>query len=472
MRKITLLFSLFFSVQNFAQSLVENQFPKYIQGVGSGNAADERKVPFACRMTINGLMPSTTYRAYNRFVTDPTLSDNGQGNYIVVDPTTGVFTRVTSATFSVAGRYIEFTTSPTGSFTGWFIAEPTIATTHYAPGTQLYFRLLINNGAGGTSVATRVTYPTPISVLGFGAGATQATGLRSTATSGYAAKNFVMLYTSTDGSGRPETGTFVESDGTDNTVASGYAPFYGNNVDGVANTWGTIIPNNLATGINNIRQYALADGGLISSCAGTSGVFGGVTTVNASGGLTEIALSCTPTVLPITLLDFNGSINAANKVNLAWQTATEYNFSKFVVEFAADGNRFAEVGTVKAKGSNSQYTFADQLQVSKGYYRLRLEDIDGRFTYSKTVVVNAASSAFQISVYPNPVENMLLVKHAKSIAGATLQVVNANGQKVLTSIIQENSLQSQVKVSQLANGIYVLVYTNGNETQTIRFQKK
>ncbi len=472
MRKIILCSFLFLSVKSFAQTLTEVLFPKYIQGVGSGNAADERKVPFAARMTVSGLTASTTYRAYNRFVTDPALADNGQGNYIVVNPTTSVFTRVTSATFSVAGRYTEFTTDATGSFTGWFIAEPTIATTHYAPGTLLYFRLLLNNGAGGTSVATRVTYPTPVTVLGFGAGATQGTGLRSTATVGYGPKNFVMLYSSADGSGRPESGTFVESDGTDNNVANGYAPFYGNNVDAVANTWGTIIPNNLASGINSIRQYSLVEGGLVSTCAGTNGVFGGVSTVNANGGLTEVAISCTPVTLPITLLDFTGSLNASNQVKLQWQTATEYNFAKFIVETSADAKSFTELGTVKAKGTNSLYKFDDVLQTEKKYYRLKMVDIDDKFVYSKTIVVNGAFVALQLQVFPNPATKSLMVRHPKSASGATLKVMNANGALVLSERLSENALQSVINISQLTNGLYMLVFNNNNETQTIRFQKQ
>jgi hypothetical protein len=295
MKKILMALCLLLSFGGFSQSLTEVLFPKFIQGVGSGNAADERKIPFAARMKVDGLTPNATYRGYNRFVTDPTIPDNGQGNYIVVNPVTGVFSRVTSATLSVAGRYFEFTTDATGSFTGWFIGEPTIATTHYQPGTQLYFRLLLNNGAGGTAVVTRVTNPNPVTVLGFGAGPTQATGIRSTANAAYTAKNFVMLYDNIAGTGRPVMGTFIEDDGTDNSVANGYAPFYGNSVNAVGGTWGAIIPNNLSSGINNVSQYSLTSGGLVNSCTAANGVFGAANTANASGGLNELVFSCTPT---------------------------------------------------------------------------------------------------------------------------------------------------------------------------------
>ena len=56
------------TVTSSAQTLTEVHFPQYIQGVGSFNAADDRKVPFVCRMTITGLTPGATYRFYNRLV--------------------------------------------------------------------------------------------------------------------------------------------------------------------------------------------------------------------------------------------------------------------------------------------------------------------------------------------------------------------------------------------------------------------
>ncbi len=295
MKRILTLLFLLLSAGGFAQSITEVIYPQYIQGVGSGNAADDRKVPYACRMTVNGLTPNTVYRGYNKFVTDPTLTDNGQGNYIVVDPATGTFSRVTSASLAVVGRYLEFTTDASGSYTGWFINEPTIATTHFQPGIQIYFRLMLNDGAGGSFVATRVTATNAVTVIGFGAGSTAGTGIRGSANAALIPKNFVMLYNNIAGTGRPLSGTFIENDGTDNTVANGYAPFYETNVNAIANTWGSIIPNNLPTGVNNISQYALSNGGLVNSCTAANGVYNTTNTSNASGGLTELVISCTPT---------------------------------------------------------------------------------------------------------------------------------------------------------------------------------
>ncbi len=286
----------------FAQPTVTEIFyPQYVQGVGTGNPPDDRKVPFACRMQLNGLTPNATYRYFSRFTDNPASTNSGIGAYIIANPS-GNFTRVTSASVAQAGSYGEFTTNASGSITQWFICEPS-SDTRFAPGTVLYWRILLNNGAGGAAVVTRVTATNSVTVLGWGAGSTQGTGLRSSAVASYAPKNFVMLWSNTAGTGRPVAGSFIESDGTANGSAlngdpftPGYAPFYGDNVDGVNNTWGTIIPNNLPNGIGNISQYALSNGVLINSCTSPGGVYGGTNTANANGGLNALVMSCTPSV--------------------------------------------------------------------------------------------------------------------------------------------------------------------------------
>lgn len=182
-------------------------------------------------MTLSGLTPAATYRFYSRFVADPALATNGQGFYILANQS-GDFIRVTAATLAQAGRYGEFTTDAAGSYTGWFVVEPSSAL-EFQPGTLLYWRIILNNGAGGTAPATRLTATNPVTVLGFGSTPTTGTGLKSTAVPGLTAKNFVLLYDNVAGTGRPIAATFVESDGTDNNATtSGYAPFYANSVDG------------------------------------------------------------------------------------------------------------------------------------------------------------------------------------------------------------------------------------------------
>ena len=306
MKKALIVFLLLISLCSFSQSVTEVLYPKYVQGVGSGVPSGDRKVPYACRMTITGLTPDATYRYYSRFVFDPNDATNGTGAYILVNQT-GNFVRVTVASLGTAGLYGEFTTNSAGQYTGWFIAEPT-SDPLFQPGTQLYWRIMLNDGNGGGTVVSRVTVTNPVTVLNWSTAQTtggfvNGSALWGATNSSFAAKNFVMLYDNISGTGRPVTGTFIEADGTANTIANGYVPFYQLLVNEVNTRWGTIIPNNLATGINNISQYALLNGAFINSCTAADGVYSSINqsgvagttdTKNANWGLTVSFTSTTP----------------------------------------------------------------------------------------------------------------------------------------------------------------------------------
>ena len=472
--KSRLLFCmLLLTLAGYSQTLTEVIFPQYVQGVGSSNASDDRKVPFACRMTVSGLNPSSTYRFYNRFVADPSLATNGQGNYILAS-TSGDFIRVTSATLAVAGRYGEFTTNASGSYTGWFIIEPSLAL-EFQPGTLLYFRLMLNNGAGGASVQTRVTYTTPVTVLGWGNAANQGTGLRTIPNPTFVPKNFVFFYDNQAGTGRPVSGTFIENDGTDNNaVTSGYAPFYANSVDLVPNTWGTIIPNNMPTGVRRIAQFALSNGNPVNNITTTDGVYpttpaGTINTANATGGLTELVIAAT--TVPVRLLNFTATlIDGANQVKLNWNTSSEINFSKFVIERSINGTDFTAIGEVNSKGDNSSYMKEDVINQGITYYRLRLVDTDSRFTYSQIRQVELRKST-SLNVYPNPTTNLISVEHKIATTGATIQILGFNGSRISVTNVKEGAIKTSINVSRLTAGKYIMIYTDKTGSEQYQFNK-
>lgn len=271
---------------SFSQPTIEEViFPRYIQAVATGGTL--ARVPFVCRVTIKGLLASKQYSFYNKFVADPasTNTSNGEGNPIMVK-TTG-FKRVTSVSVSPSNANAGlFTTDASGNYTGWFACE-SIASTAFTPGNNVYFRIMLNNGSGGLTVAQRATAQTPIKVINFGSAPTDGTGIYSTPATGATAKNFVFLY---DNQAQPVTGSFIEDDGADdaNTTANGYVDFYANNVQAVDRAWGSIIPNNLATGIQKITQYSLTDGSEVGSKVAADGRWpinggGRTSTINTTG---------------------------------------------------------------------------------------------------------------------------------------------------------------------------------------------
>ncbi len=300
MKKLLFIFLLALSFSAYSQSVSEVYYPKYVQGVGSGSPSSDMRVPYASRMTLNGLTPNATYRFFTGFTDNPASSNNGAIGAVILANQSGNFTRITSPSVINPGEYGEFTTNASGSFTGWFVLEPS-SDIMFTPGNQLYWRIMLNNGAGGVLVVSRLTAANPVTVInwGFTSGAAlEGSAIYNVANAAWVPKNFVMLYDNIGGTGRPVTGTFIENDGTNGTTAEFYDLWYEFFVNGFNNVWGTIIPNNLGNGINNISQYSLASGNFVNKCTSPNGVYGTTDTRNASTGNdafgTLLIIDCTP----------------------------------------------------------------------------------------------------------------------------------------------------------------------------------
>ena len=258
--------------------------PMYMQGLNGGN---NTRVPFAYQATLENLMPATTYHYYNKVVVETDLPDyNGAGNPIFVSET-GEFSRATSTSFNNPGEYGIFTTDALGSYTGWFITEPT-GNDRFTPGNQVYMRISLNDGNEGTTVMTRLTTDDFTTILQFG---TEATATQGTAIRGISednAKDFVYLYDNVGGTGRPIYGTHIEASEVDFSSITSYAPFYLTEVAGTNGSWGGIVPNTNEEGVKRVEVRSLTDGSIMNEYNVPSAVWIGVNTINPTGGLDNV----------------------------------------------------------------------------------------------------------------------------------------------------------------------------------------
>jgi hypothetical protein len=124
-------------------------------------------------------------------------------------------------------------------------------------------------------------------------------------------------------------------------------------------------------------------------------------------------------ILPVDLISFNAS-KKNNSVVLNWNTANETKMTGYDVQRSSDGMNFTSIGTVAAKADiSNQYSFTDEnIQQGISYYRLRMNDIDGHFNYSKIVSLRFSTGA-SLELYPNPLNT-----------GDQLHLVNPNKEKL------------------------------------------
>jgi hypothetical protein len=469
--KFIVIIALLVTATSQAQTITEVYFPQYLQGAGTGNIADDRKVPFAARLTVSGLIPTATYRYYNRFVNDPASTSIGEGGYILVKDS-GDFVRVTSPSLASAGRYGTFTTDSTGSYTGWFVSEAS-ASSLFAPGNNIYFRLVLNNGNNGITVAHRITAANPVTVISFGADTTGGTALRCTPLRNGAPKQFILLYDNLFAQGRPVSATFIESDGTDNSIANGYAPFYADSVNAINKTWGTIIPNTLSNGILHIAQRSL-DGGLYRLYLSFNGKWpslnwSSIDTKNTTGGLNDVLVIDGKRLFIINLW-LNGEATDEELITMEWSTPDEANAREYVVEKSTDGGKtFSPISTQKVAGIKPVYQFTDKRLETTSFYRVTLTGKDG---VKITSDVLSVKGVVKLNLYPNPVQNSLVMQHPVAEAGSTVQLVSIDGRQLFTQNIQQGSVQTTINVSKLIPGNYMVVFNMNGQRQSKSFIKK
>jgi hypothetical protein len=188
---------------------------------------------------------------------------------------------------------------------------------------------------------------------------------------------------------------------------------------------------------------------------------------------------CSIVLLPLTLKDLK--VNYTNGVShLSWTTAQESNSSHFEIERSTDGANFFKLGNVTAAGFSSQdknYGFNDvQPLTGINYYRLKMVDKDGKFTYSNTVLVNVTVKGNTVvSVYPAPFTNTITITVAnESAQTAIVELFDNSGKKVasLTKTVNKGLNNIQLEdLTKLARGLYIIKVQLGDTGFTKKLVK-
>jgi hypothetical protein len=184
--------------------------------------------------------------------------------------------------------------------------------------------------------------------------------------------------------------------------------------------------------------------------------------------------------LPVTLASFTAT-GTAQGAALKWITASELNNKGFGVERQVAGATTWEsvgyvTGTNAANGSS--YSFLDKTipsEATQVYYRLRQEDKTGELTYSPVAAISRAAAGAELTLSPVPLDsNPLLVSFAEAgQAGAVIEVVNMQGQRVGRFASEGSSEGVSLPLNHLAPGVYIVnVQVPGQAIRHARFVKQ
>ena len=195
-------------------------------------------------------------------------------------------------------------------------------------------------------------------------------------------------------------------------------------------------------------------------------------------GFSGFFVSTVNLALPLKLLQFTAAWqNSA--VQLHWLTTAETGTKQFVIEQSRDGASFSSIGVVAAQSTagNHSYQFTDMnVAGNKSFYRLKMQDIDGHFTYSKIIAATTANAMATLTVYPNPSASVATVVF--STVGSIqygVTVTDMNGKTLQrftrTSVGGRNTFT--LNVSSWASENYLITLSDSeNGRRSLQFNKR
>jgi hypothetical protein len=217
-----------------------------------------------------------------------------------------------------------------------------------------------------------------------------------------------------------------------------------------------------------------AAGGPSLSGTLTSGVFSNFSdfALGAQNDLASTNVLAATNPLPVELSDFDAARQAStNAVSITWATASEKSSARFEVQRSLNALEFVTVATVVAQGTSTKVTTYAALDKTAPaallYYRLRQVDLDGTVSYSPVILVNGASEAAKVELYPNPAHSTI-----SFITGAILpyRVLNQLGQPLLRGTTEVGT--TKVVIEQLPVGLYFLEMQTATGRVVQKFEKE
>ncbi len=185
-------------------------------------------------------------------------------------------------------------------------------------------------------------------------------------------------------------------------------------------------------------------------------------------GFSGFFLQTSTTILPVTWVSVNGSLNAQGKAVVSWKVQ-EQQVASYSIEKSLDGQPFVSIADISSKGNGeNEYSFQEaQALIGKAAYRIKQTDINGRTTYSKSLLLRSDRQAW-VTLYPNPVKSSAVLNVTdKELLNTTAHLYDGTGREIQR--IQITQSVTTIHMDQYKVGVYTLKLKNG---QTIRILKE
>ena len=193
-------------------------------------------------------------------------------------------------------------------------------------------------------------------------------------------------------------------------------------------------------------------------------------TLNYNGEYAETLITIL-SAAPLNLISFSAKA-IGEKVALNWQTTDEDNTSHTEVEHSTDGEIFQMIGKIPTTGNDrsgkNNYSLNDYNPApGMNFYRLKMVDKDGKFTYSNIEKVNIVKLN-AVRVFPNPATNIVTLQGVKNYS--RVRISSLQGSELMSKTFEGDELK--LNISNLPAGVYLLQLGKETFTYNVKLLKK
>ncbi len=162
--------------------------------------------------------------------------------------------------------------------------------------------------------------------------------------------------------------------------------------------------------------------------------------------------------LDVNWVSLSANVNNQGKAVINWQVE-ELSVKSYIIEKSSDGINFELLTSVNGKGDGRNYYSLIDQQGFNGmaFYRIKEQELSGKYSYSSILKVSSLSSIAQLHVYPNPTNGSTTI-HIDNITSQTYLTILDNTGKIVKTLSSINN--NEVDISGLTRGFYFLRFTN------------
>ncbi len=145
-----------------------------------------------------------------------------------------------------------------------------------------------------------------------------------------------------------------------------------------------------------------------------------------------------------------------NTTRLEWTVENEQELDHYEVEHRTNYTEYIKIGSVKAGRNN--YMFTDRSPATThNYYRLKMADRDGKFTYSKIERVSFLNNRSPLIFYPNPATSTIQIKGNNNIAAVTqIIIIDVWGKVLMKKVYQNFAAEKTIDIHELPSGTFLI----------------